>query len=86
MPNLCKARSNKSSCDDDDESRNKPVDQKRPDERLCAPGNPAERKAAEDGGKSLHFRFADEVARRQGQAIASWIFSHIMRPIGGAKD
>jgi hypothetical protein len=34
----------------------------------------------------IHFRFDDEVARRQGQAIANWIFSHLMRPIGGGRD
>ena len=33
--------------------------------------------------EGIHFRFADVVARRQGQAISNWIFSHLLRPIGG---
>ena len=33
--------------------------------------------------EGIHFRFADAVGRRQGQAISNWIFSHFLRPIGG---
>jgi hypothetical protein len=29
----------------------------------------------------IHFRFADDVARRQGKQAADWAFSHILRPI-----
>lgn len=29
----------------------------------------------------IHFRFADTVARRQGQQAADWTFCHILRPI-----
>jgi hypothetical protein len=28
----------------------------------------------------IHFRFADRVARRQGQHAADWAFSHVLRP------
>jgi hypothetical protein len=33
--------------------------------------------------EGIHFRFADVVARRQGSAIANWVFSHRLRPVGG---
>ena len=33
--------------------------------------------------EGIHFRFADVVARRQGSAIANWVFSHMLRPVGG---
>ena len=29
----------------------------------------------------IHFRFADEVARRQGKQAANWAFSHVLRPL-----
>ena len=29
----------------------------------------------------LHFRTADEDARRQGQQVARWVFKHILRPV-----
>ena len=29
----------------------------------------------------IHFRFADEVARRQGKQAADWAFSHVLRPL-----
>jgi len=29
----------------------------------------------------IHFRFADDVARRQGKQAADWAFSHVLRPI-----
>jgi hypothetical protein len=31
--------------------------------------------------EGIHFRFADEVARRQGKHVANWAFSHFLRPI-----
>ena len=31
--------------------------------------------------QGIHFRFADEVARRQGKRAADWAFSHFLRPI-----
>ena len=31
----------------------------------------------------IHFRFADKVARLRGTAISNWIFSHLLRPVGG---
>ena len=33
--------------------------------------------------QGIHFRAGDAVARRQGQAISNWIFSHLLRPVGG---
>ena len=30
----------------------------------------------------IHFRFADSVALRQGTHVASWVFTHFLRPIG----
>ena len=29
----------------------------------------------------IHFRFADEVARRQGKQAADWAFTHVLRPL-----
>ncbi len=29
----------------------------------------------------IHFRFADEVARRQGKQAANWAFGHVLRPL-----
>jgi hypothetical protein len=29
----------------------------------------------------IHFRFADEGARRQGKQAANWVFSHVLRPL-----
>ena len=31
--------------------------------------------------QGIHFRFADEVAYRQGQHSADWTFSHFLRPL-----
>jgi hypothetical protein len=31
--------------------------------------------------EGIHFRFADEVARRQGKQVTNWAFSHFLRPI-----
>ena len=36
--------------------------------------------------EGIHFRFADEVAYRQGRHIANWVFTHYLRPIGGNED
>ncbi|KPV42083.1 hypothetical protein SE17_44515, partial [Kouleothrix aurantiaca] len=33
--------------------------------------------------QGLHFRSADEVARKQGRQVADWAFGHVLRPIGG---
>jgi hypothetical protein len=30
----------------------------------------------------IHFRFADEEARKQGRHVAQWAFSHFLRPLG----
>jgi hypothetical protein len=32
--------------------------------------------------EGIHWRFADEAARKQGRHIAQWAFSHFLRPIG----
>jgi hypothetical protein len=32
--------------------------------------------------EGIHFRFADEVARRQATHVANWAFSHFLRPLG----
>jgi hypothetical protein len=29
----------------------------------------------------IHFRFADEVARRQGEKAADWAFDHVLKPL-----
>jgi hypothetical protein len=31
--------------------------------------------------QGIHFRSADEVARRQGTRAADWAFSHFLRPL-----
>jgi hypothetical protein len=31
--------------------------------------------------QGIHFRFADEVAYRQGKRSADWAFSHVLRPV-----
>ena len=31
--------------------------------------------------EGIHFRFADEVARRQGTHVADWAFSHYLKPV-----
>ena len=31
----------------------------------------------------IHFRFADEVARRQGDRVAGWVVGHYLRPAPG---
>lgn len=35
--------------------------------------------------EGIHFRFADEAARKQGERIAQWAFGHHLRPIGDSK-
>ena len=30
--------------------------------------------------QGIHFRFADDVARRQGTRAADWAYSHFLRP------
>jgi hypothetical protein len=30
----------------------------------------------------IHFRFADEEARKQGRHVAQWTFGHFLRPLG----
>ena len=32
--------------------------------------------------EGIHFRFADELARKQGRLVAQWAHSHFLRPIG----
>ena len=32
--------------------------------------------------EGIHFRFADEPARKQGRKVAQWAFSHFFRPLG----
>ena len=34
--------------------------------------------------QGIHFRFADEVAQKQGRAIGDWTFGHYLRPLGDA--
>jgi hypothetical protein len=34
----------------------------------------------------IHFRFADEVARRQGRQAADWVFSHVLRPLDDSSN
>jgi len=31
--------------------------------------------------EGIHFRFADEIARSQGEAIADWAFTRFLRPL-----
>jgi len=31
--------------------------------------------------EGIHFRFADEDARKQGRHVAQWAFSHFLRPL-----
>ncbi len=33
--------------------------------------------------RGIHFRFADEMARRQGQEVAQWAFRKVLRPVHG---
>jgi hypothetical protein len=32
--------------------------------------------------EGIHFRFADEEARKQGRHVAQWVFGHFLKPIG----
>ncbi|PWT95065.1 MAG: hypothetical protein C5B55_01725 [Blastocatellia bacterium] len=32
--------------------------------------------------EGIHFRFADELARKQGRLVAQWVRDHFLRPIG----
>ena len=34
----------------------------------------------------IHFRSADEVARKQGTRVARWAFKHVLRPVGDCDD
>jgi hypothetical protein len=36
--------------------------------------------------QGIHFRFADVVGRRQGEAVADFVFKHFLRPIHGRDD
>jgi hypothetical protein len=36
--------------------------------------------------QGIHFRAADEVARRQGKLAADWAFSHVLRPLNDLRD
>jgi hypothetical protein len=36
--------------------------------------------------EGIHFRFADEVARKQGRQVADWTFRNFLRPIGNHDD
>ena len=31
--------------------------------------------------EGIHFRFADEAARKQGRHIAQWAFGHFLQPV-----
>ena len=31
--------------------------------------------------QGIHFRFADEEARKQGRHVAQWVFGHFLQPI-----
>jgi hypothetical protein len=33
----------------------------------------------------IHFRFADEAARRQGRSVADWMFRNFLRPLNGSR-
>ena len=33
--------------------------------------------------QGIHFRFADEQARRQGRRVAHWVFMKFLRPVPG---
>jgi hypothetical protein len=33
--------------------------------------------------EGIHFRFADEDARKQGRHVAQWVFGHFLKPLGG---
>ena len=46
-------------CNNDNKSRNKPVDQDWPDERPGPVGNPAKGKTTKDRGECFHFRLAE---------------------------
>ena len=32
--------------------------------------------------EGIHFRFADEGARKQGRLVAQWVYGHFLRPVG----
>jgi hypothetical protein len=36
--------------------------------------------------EGIHFRFADEVARKQGRQVARWAFKNFLRPLHEDKD
>ena len=31
--------------------------------------------------EGIHFRFADEPARKQGRLVAQWVYGHFLRPV-----
>jgi hypothetical protein len=31
--------------------------------------------------EGIHFRFADEDARKQGRHVAQWVFGHFLKPL-----
>jgi hypothetical protein len=31
--------------------------------------------------EGIHFRFADEDARKQGRHVAQWVFGHTLKPL-----
>ena len=31
--------------------------------------------------QGIHFRFADEDARKQGRHVAQWVFGHFLKPL-----
>ena len=31
--------------------------------------------------EGIHFRFADEDARKQGRHVAQWVFDHFLKPL-----
>jgi len=36
--------------------------------------------------EGIHFRFADEAARKQGMGVAKWVFNNFLRPLNNHKD
>ena len=33
--------------------------------------------------EGIHFRFSDDLARKQGRLVAQWAFSHFLRSVNG---
>ena len=36
--------------------------------------------------EGIHFRFADEAARKQGKQVADWVFENFLRPLDDDDD